>query len=245
MCQSQEAVKSEIARVSVKIPPFWRKNVSVWLYQVESQFVTSGITSEITKYHYVLGSLDPEIAELLSDLVCTPVTEASYATLKGRLIKEFEESETSKTKKLITELELGDKKPTTLLREMRSLAGQQVTDDFLKNLFLQRLPNNVKSILATSNDTVDNLAVMADKIIDISPSTTQHIAQLQTNTNENNLNELRQQITELTTSVNELKFQRSRSIIIQLSPKIPFTNTNSIHFTRQHKKILRDLLVPS
>jgi hypothetical protein len=39
-----------------------------------------------------------------------------------------------------TELELGDKKPSQLLREMRMLAGTQVKDDFLKTIFIQRLP---------------------------------------------------------------------------------------------------------
>lgn len=87
----------------------------------------------------------------------------------NRLQKEFEISDGLKVNRLLTELDLGDRKPSHLLREMRILAGTSVKDDFLKSMFLQRLPLNIKTILATSNDSLGNLAAMADKIIEISP----------------------------------------------------------------------------
>jgi hypothetical protein len=49
---------------------------------------------------------------------------------------------------------------------MRTLAGTQVKDDFLKTIFIQRLPVTTRSILATSKDDLDMLATMADKIVE-------------------------------------------------------------------------------
>lgn len=142
-------------------------------------------------------------------------------------------------------MELGDKKPSQLLREMRSLAGTQVNDDFLKTLFLQRLPINVRSILATSKDELDNLAAMADKIIEFSANP-QYI-NAQTNkvegiaTTENDrLSRLEKHIEQLTATIQELKFRsnsRSRS-------RTPGPNNNKIcwyhrKFRDQAKKCLQ------
>lgn len=126
--------------------------------------------------------------------------------------------------KLLTELELGDKKPSQLLREMRSLAGSmQVKDDFLKTIFMQRLSVTARSILATSKDDLDTIATMADKIVEISQPGSNICAQtLQApsiitaskinDTSSERISRLETQIAELTLTVNELKtLSRSRS----------------------------------
>ncbi|KAF6200605.1 hypothetical protein GE061_005048 [Apolygus lucorum] len=59
----------QIARISIKIPPLWRRNVKVWRLQVDAQFANSPVTQELTKYNYVLASLDGDVAELISDLL--------------------------------------------------------------------------------------------------------------------------------------------------------------------------------
>ncbi|KNE87923.1 hypothetical protein PSTG_18683 [Puccinia striiformis f. sp. tritici PST-78] len=83
----------------------------------------------------------------------------------------FSESSEKQILKLITGLELADRKPTQLLREMRTLAGQSVSDEVLTTLWLQRMPNNFRCILsACKNQDVDDLAEIADRIMDNSPS---------------------------------------------------------------------------
>ncbi|KMQ82107.1 retrovirus-like pol polyprotein [Lasius niger] len=64
-------------------------------------------------------------------------------------------------------MQLGDRKPSRLLLEMRSKASSQIGDDILKSLFLQRLPTTVQQILAISDD-LDKLAKMADGIMSAS-----------------------------------------------------------------------------
>ncbi|XP_044741857.1 uncharacterized protein LOC123302832 [Chrysoperla carnea] len=104
----------------------------------------------------------------VSDFITNPPTENQFTQLKDKLISRFSDSEERKIEILLNELELGDKKPSTLLREMKNLASDQITGDFLRGMFLQRLPSNVRSILATSTEELDKLASMADKILDIS-----------------------------------------------------------------------------
>ena len=67
--------------------------------------------------------------------------------------------------------ELGDRKPMQLLRCLQQLAGDTPGADgaFLCELFLQRLPANVRMVLAsTRGDTpIDEIAQLADKIIEV------------------------------------------------------------------------------
>ncbi len=62
--------------------------------------------------------------------------------------------------------------PTQLLRRMQQLLGERAstTDSaFVHELFLQRLPNNVHMVLASTADTtsLDNLAELADKVVEV------------------------------------------------------------------------------
>ncbi|GBN02844.1 hypothetical protein AVEN_228248-1 [Araneus ventricosus] len=58
-------------------------------------------------------------------------------------------------------MQLGDRKPSRLLLEMRSKTGNRISEELLKYLFLQRLPTHMQKILAISNDNPDGLAEMA------------------------------------------------------------------------------------
>lgn len=157
-----------VSKVSMKIPPFWKKNVEIWFLQVESQFSISGITTEVTKYHHIVASLDSEVAETVSDLICKPLSNQPYTDLKNRLITQFSKSEQTKLR-LLQELELGDRKPSVLLQHMRALSGNNMSDTFLKSLFVQRMPSQYRPILAANiNLDIDALAKMADQTIDFS-----------------------------------------------------------------------------
>lgn len=204
----QENQTPEVNKVGLKLPPFWDKHPVLWFANIEAQFVVSGITQDTTKYYFVISALTSDVLSYVSDIVLTPPPNDKYETLKSRLIAEFSDSDQRRIKAVLSELSLGDDKPSHLLRKMRELAGKTVGEDFLKTLWLQRLSNQVQVILSVSEDNLDKLAIMADKIQETANI---NIAEVQSQNNPiSDVSELRLQIAELTKQVERLSRGRER-----------------------------------
>ena len=121
--QAATTVATNIAAVNVKLPPFWPADPQVWFVQVEAQFTTRGITQQRTKFDYIITSLTPEYATEVRDLILQPPAEAPYDTLKHQLIQRMAASVQRRLQQLFNAEELGDHKPTQLLRRMQQLLG--------------------------------------------------------------------------------------------------------------------------
>ncbi|GFS49868.1 retrovirus-related Pol polyprotein from transposon 297 [Trichonephila inaurata madagascariensis] len=123
MSEEESSPAASIARISVKVPPFWRLNLEIWFSQMESQFVLAGITTEITKFHHVVSKLQPEELGIVGDIMIISPAVKPYATLRTRLCSQCDEIEEQRLRGLISRMQLGDRKTSCLLLEMRSKAG--------------------------------------------------------------------------------------------------------------------------
>ena len=164
-----------VAAVNLKLPPFWPADPDVWFAQVEAQFTTRGITSQRTRYDYVVASLSPEFAAKVRDLILN-VPDRPYDTLKRELIQRTCPLEQRRLQRLLHATELGDRKPSQLLRHMRQLLGDGIAvadRPLLRELFLQRLPPTVRMVLASNaaSESLEDIAQLADRIIDVAPPT--------------------------------------------------------------------------
>lgn len=155
-----------IDRVAIKPPPFWKSSPKLWFSHLEAQFVTGSIVSDETKYYYVVAALDEHMLKLVSDIVEKPPNQNKYQAIRDSLIQILSESEAQRLQKLLKGMDLGDQKPSQLLRQMRSSNDFALRDPVLKNLWLQRLPQQAQIVLAASSGTLDDLALLADKILE-------------------------------------------------------------------------------
>lgn len=160
--------ESDINRVSVKVPVFWPGNVKLYFAQLEANFRIAGISVEQTKFDTLVAALDGETLGCVSDIIFNPPKDNPYTTLKSKLISEFEFSQVKKIKTLLSDVELADRKPSVLLRIMKDLSENHIDDSFMKDMWLNRLPVNVQTILSISSEPLSKLAEMADRILDYS-----------------------------------------------------------------------------
>ena len=203
-----------MAAVSVKLPPFWPADPAVWFAQVEAQFTTRGITSQKTRFDHVISSLSPEFAMEVRDLLKPPAAHP-YDTLKTELIKRTAASKQIKLQQLISGEELGDRKPTQLLRRMQQLLGDELgtADDansFLRELFLQRLPANVRMVLASADGSMDlhKLADTADKVMEVAMPTVAALSDARPDASE--IKQLRNEVARLADLVSSLTTRSRR-----------------------------------
>ncbi|XP_076235099.1 uncharacterized protein LOC143179672 [Calliopsis andreniformis] len=157
------------AAILQKLPPFWKENPTLWFAQVEATFQLARITTDDTKYRYIITHLDHTVLPFIADVLTSPPATGKFEEIKRRIINTFDESPESKLRRLLRGSELGDEKPSHFLQRLRNLAGGQVGETVLRSLFLEQLPENVRSIIAIS-DTADlqRFALLADKVVKMS-----------------------------------------------------------------------------
>ena len=182
--EPEEAPVVAATSINVKLPPFWPADPAVWFAQVEATFATKRLTAQKTKFDFVVASLSPDVATEVRDLVLHPPDTNPYEVLKETLIKRTAASEQRRLQQLFSTEELGDRKPTQLLRRMHQLLGDNtaLNESFLRELFLQRLPANVRMVLASSpsNTPLESLAELADRVIEVATPTVASVTPMAT-----------------------------------------------------------------
>lgn len=150
----------------LKLPKFWHKQPKLWFAQVESEFLVYRIRSDEVKYSFVIRHLDEQALIAVSEVIENPPEKDKYSYLKNMLINRFTDSEEKRLRQLLAGIELNDKKPTELLRELKQLAGGTISENVLHSIWLQRLPYSVQAPLAVVGECpLMKLAELADKII--------------------------------------------------------------------------------
>ncbi|KAM7294783.1 uncharacterized protein ISCGN_024288 [Ixodes scapularis] len=197
------------------------------VHWVEAQFQLHHITSQTTKYLHVVSSLPAELADELEDILAAPATSNQYDLLKAAILARKTPSERSRLQHLLNMEELGDQRPSQLLRRMRQLMGDVTTDadtSLLRELFLQRLPHSMVPILAAAEDMpLDQLANLADRVREYSAPTisatsrrSNRVASPPSRSTENNLET---RLSRLEQAIQDLQLSRRPRRISQDEPK--------------------------
>ncbi|KAH7977853.1 hypothetical protein HPB49_003761 [Dermacentor silvarum] len=121
------------------------------------------------RLRYVVAHLHARYANEVWDIIANQPTANLYKRLKTELIRRLSLAEHQKVR-LLQSTELAERKPSELLRHMRSLEGNMKVQDFLlRSLQLERLQPHVQAILhAQITLPLDQLSRIADRVIEAS-----------------------------------------------------------------------------
>ncbi|XP_073949238.1 uncharacterized protein [Choristoneura fumiferana] len=202
---------SEICRVSVRIPPFWPEEPEIWFAQIEGQFSLSNITSDTTKFNYVISNLDQQFCKEVKDIIISPPAANKYEKLKLELTTRLTATKDKKLQQLLMHEELGDRKPSQFLRHLSDLGGPTLPEDILLSIWKSRLPSNIQTVLAAQpTASRDILADLADRVHDIVPQVPQ-VASTSTAVPGSTLDALSREIAELRKQMQDLTAGMDRS----------------------------------
>ncbi|GFQ75571.1 transposon Tf2-9 polyprotein [Trichonephila clavata] len=124
---------------AVKISPYTFSDPQLWFSTCERTFalgVPKAITDTCTKFNYIVSNLPPEATAIVRDLIITPDETDPYGAIKAQLIQRTGESSQQEIRKLLTSEELGDRKPSELLRTMnRRASSHNVPKELMLELY--------------------------------------------------------------------------------------------------------------
>lgn len=171
-----QATHHEVKSVSIKMPPFWADSPEIWFAQVEARFSVMKITGDTAKYNNVVSAIESSVLHQVSDAILHAPPQRKYDNLKEKIIKRYSESSRRKLSRVLSNMPIGDKRPSHFLNELKHLCEGRLGDEILKTIWLNALPENMRHVL-TSHDsataTSESLAVIADSMTDIGNSINQ------------------------------------------------------------------------
>ncbi|BHF68324.1 hypothetical protein SprV_0301135800 [Sparganum proliferum] len=186
----------------------------VSVFTVETDFdeagLPTGTTDEIIEnIDFTEEGVRKELLELKE---VKPPADAPYSALKAEILRHNAVSDRQRYHQLIKEESLGDRKPSELLRRMQTLIGDmQVDEKLVKEMFQERLPADVQTILASGSQdlTLSHLAEMADRMIEVQRFQPPSVAQISTSSPTVNV-QLLQQMSAMANEIASLKLQLAR-----------------------------------
>lgn len=158
---SQEAARR------VRLPDFWSGAPRQWFATAEAQFRTYGVSDSTHKFNLVVASLPEQAAKNCTHLLEHPPQFFPYEELRHHLTAHHDLTNYEKVERLVSSESLGGRKPSEMLAAMLELCPRgEEKSAFLAYFFLQRLPVEVRILLAEDDQTdLRQLAARADKLV--------------------------------------------------------------------------------
>ena len=172
--QQQQQTSAPRPYAAFRLHPFSPDDMGLWLAQVECACRVAGITDDSVKFDLVAANLPQSVAMQVRDVVTAK--PPSYDALTTALQDRLAQNRTARLTSLLRHQQLGDQRPSQLLRNMRTELGAapggggQQDVELLRMLFLQRLPPPVRAALSllAEETPLDQLATAADRYLDAS-----------------------------------------------------------------------------
>lgn len=150
----------------IRMPVLTNRNIEAWFRSMDHWFRASGIFDDGQRCETVLATIDTEVLDQLNDQLERMPQIGKYDFAKRVLIAHYADSEQRRLNRLLSEMPLGDKRPSELYHQMKQVAGNVIGEAALKSLWAQRLPETARPVIAATNLSAVEFTRMADTIVD-------------------------------------------------------------------------------
>ncbi|KER21812.1 hypothetical protein T265_09948 [Opisthorchis viverrini] len=139
--------------ISIRLPDYNPGNPRVWFHQVEAVFATRRITSQATRFSYIVQHLPCDVATRVEDLLEDIPKENPYDALRAAVISRIGKSEDKMLPDLFTTVELGDRSPSQLLRVFSNAVKDEndTPTNFSKKATPEAIADEVQSRMCANN----------------------------------------------------------------------------------------------
>ena len=163
--------------VQVKLANFWPNNAAVWFVRAEQEFVIKSVSTQATKYAYLVQALTEEVSMRVADRLIADPSATPYNDLKAHLLKIYTKTDYQKAKLLLELPPLGDQRPSELMHKMLGFlpAGADTSDPgfLFRAIFLERMPVDIRThLVALKAESMAALADKADELYNSRPPVT-------------------------------------------------------------------------
>lgn len=160
------ALPSDITAISnVRLPGFWRNSPQQWFTHAEAIFHNQRVNSDLSRVNHLLAALDEDGIRTVSDLLGLDV---QYSAIKSRLVSAYAVPQATRFRSIVQPGGMGDRRPSQLLQDMRSVLPDGIGDVALKEFWLQKLPPTILAIVAGLDGPLELLTERADRVADVS-----------------------------------------------------------------------------
>nr|CAH7728487.1 unnamed protein product [Callosobruchus chinensis] len=158
LCEAMENLNLE----KLPFPPYNAENPSLWFQQIESCFHCTGATDEVTRYHILVSRLEPDVAELIADILARSDGGVDqYKKLKTMII------DNQKTKNELVKLQIGECKPSVFLSNLQRVAGRNPVfpQALVKSIWLSSVTSHIEQVESINlSARLTDIAKLADKL---------------------------------------------------------------------------------
>ncbi|XP_017461234.1 PREDICTED: uncharacterized protein LOC108354564 [Rhagoletis zephyria] len=141
-------------------------NIESYFLSLEFWFAATGVSHDGRKYNLVMAQVPPnKLTELRAIIDATPA-QNRYDYIKSKLISHFADSQQRRVQRVLSDMPLGDLKPSQLFNEMRLVAGNALCETVLLDLWASRLPPYAQAAVIASKGDVADKVTIADAIVD-------------------------------------------------------------------------------
>ncbi|XP_050707626.1 uncharacterized protein LOC126992843 [Eriocheir sinensis] len=164
---------------SFRGPTFTSHEPTLWFTILEVNFKPHRITTSLTKFSHATALIPLDVLSQVSDTISKAASsDTPYEDLKAAILSRLEPSVTTRLQEMLSKEELGNEKPSDLLRRMKRLLGEKYESfdkEVFSHLFYQRLPPHIQQGLFTVKNTLslEGLAKLADDFLASSPAAPQ------------------------------------------------------------------------